>query len=127
MATSGEPLAAQHDDPGLYPGEHAGQLNEIDPAILAALHGGLIMPGDPEQVQGIHIPESYILQGFFDLFRHLLRIPHLGKGRQNDVVFPGNLYIVGQFFFVDAQIDHALLPRYAFYFAGPSDLGHCLG
>ncbi len=118
MAAGGEPLAAKNDDPGVHTREGAGDFDEVDPAILAALHGGLVMPGDAEQVKGIHIPKAHVLEALLDLFRHLIRIPHLGKGGQYDVVLPRLLNVVRQVLFVHFQIDHVDTLRYTFIFRG---------
>ena len=107
MAAGGEPLAHHGHDPAGDAGERRGQLDVVGHRLehSAALLG-LILPGDAEQVQGIHIPEAHGLQPLPDLLRDGLRVLHLGDGGDDDVVLLSLLDIVLQAGLVDGQIDH---------------------
>ena len=67
------------------------------------------MPGDPEKVEGIYIPEAYVLKCFLYLVGDEGRILHLGKGGQNYLVLTGYLNIVLKLFIVLFKIYHGLL------------------
>ena len=61
MATCREPFADHADDLGVNARKLLGKYKEIRLSELSALFLGLIVPCDPEKVQGIDIPESDIL------------------------------------------------------------------
>ena len=106
MAASGEPLAAKDDDAGLNAGKGAGDLDKVGIAKLAAELGGLVTPGNTEQVQGVDVPKSDVGQLILDLIRDQIGILHLRDGGKNDVVFLRALDGVLQFVAIDGQIDH---------------------
>ena len=110
VAARGEPLADHADDAGLDAGEGAGELDEVHGAVLAALHDGLVVPGDAEQVQGVHVPKAHVLQSFLHLLRHQLGVLHLLEGGQDDVVLAGDFDVSFQSFRMDGQIDHGKYP-----------------
>ena len=112
MAACGEPLAAEHDDAGLYAGKDARQFNEVHRAVSAAVHGGFVVPGDAEQVQGIHIPKADVPELLFDRLRDQGRIPHLRKGGDHNSVFACALHGALQLLRMYCQIDHAEHPMF---------------
>ena len=85
MAAGREPFSDHADDLCIHACKLLGKYKEIRLSELSALFLGLIVPCDPEKVQGIDIPESDILQFLADLAGNLLGIPHLREGGKNDV------------------------------------------
>ena len=115
VAAGGEPLAHHGDDPAGHAGEGRGQLDVVGHRLeQSAALLGLVLPGDAEQVQGIHVPQAHRLQLLLDLLRDGLRVLHLGDGGDDDVIFLRLAEIVLQAFLVDGQIDHAYLPSCCF-------------
>ena len=107
MTAGGEPLAGHGDDAAGHAGEDAGDLHVVGHGLeeTAGLLG-LVLPGNAEQVHGIHVPQTRVAQLRLDLLRDQLRILHLGKGGDDDVVLSGLLDIMLEADFVDSQIDH---------------------
>ena len=121
VAPRGEPLADEADDPGLDAGKAGGQFDIVDATEAAAFHGGLVMPADAEQVQGIHIPKTHVFQGLFYLLGDLGGVFHLLIGGQDDMVLSGYFDIPGQCVCMDGKIDHdktSLILK--IWFSGPS-------
>ena len=115
VAAGGEPLAHHGHDPAGHAGEDRGQLNVVGHRLEeAAGLPGLVLPGDAEQVQGVHIPQAHVLQLLPDLLRNGLRVLHLRDGGDEDPVFPGLFDVVRQALFVDGEIDHSHLPSCCF-------------
>ena len=117
VAARGEPLADEAEDAGLDAGQGAGQLDVVHAAELAAVHDGLVVPGDAEQVQGVHVPEAHVLQSFLHLIGDQLGVLHLLEGGQDDVVLAGDFDVSFQSFRMDGKIDHIRIPfrnNYAF-------------
>ena len=110
MAARGEPFAAQHDDARVYAGEGAWQLDEVDVAEAAALHGGLVAPCDAEKVERVDVPKAHVAQGLFDLFGHEGGIAHLREGGDEYVALLGALYGALELLLIDGEIDHAFAP-----------------
>ena len=107
VAAGGEPLADHGDDTGLDAGELRGELDVVgDLLIQAAGLLGLVLPGDAEKVQGIDVPQTDIGKLCLDLLRDQLRVLHLGKSRDDNVVFLGLLDVMSKAFLVDAKINH---------------------
>ena len=106
MTAGGEPLADHDDDPGLYAGQAGGDLDEVYAAIGAALHSGLVMPGDAEQVQRIYVPQADLFEAFLYLLGNQIRILHLGEGGEYDLVLACDLNVVLELFVVFFEIDH---------------------
>ena len=107
MAAGGEPLAGHGDDAAGYAGQLAGDLHIVGNLLeQAAALLGLIVPGNAEQVDGVHVPQAGMAQLGLDLLGDQIGILHLRNGRDNDVVLLGLLDIVLQTYFVDGQIDH---------------------
>ena len=48
-----KPLSHQGDDPGIDPGELRGNLHGVDGAESAPGSTGFVLPGDPEEVEGL--------------------------------------------------------------------------
>ena len=106
VAAGGEPLAGHGDDAAGHAGELAGDLHIVGHSLeQTALLLGLIVPGDTEQVHGIHIPQTGLGQLSLDLFGDQVGVLHLSDGGDDDVVFLGFLDIVLQTGLVDGQID----------------------
>ena len=115
VAAGGEPLAHHGHDPAGDAGERRGQLDVVGHRLeQSAALLGLILPGDAEQVQGIHIPEAHGLQPLPDLLRDGLRVLHLGDGGDDDAIFLRLAEIVLQARLVDGQINHTYLPSCCF-------------
>ena len=106
MTAGGEPLADHDDNPGLYAGQAGGDLDEVYAAIGAALHSGLVMPGDAEQVQRIYVPQADLFEAFLYLLGNQIRILHLGEGGEYDLVLTCDLNVVLELFVVFFEIDH---------------------
>ena len=97
MAAGREPFAHHGDDPAGYTGEGGGQFDVVGNRLEeAAGLLGLVLPGDAEEVQGIHIPEADVLQTGLHLFRNSLRVLHLGDGGDEDVMLFGLFDVIGQ-------------------------------
>ena len=101
-----EPLAHEHQDPGIDAGELRRELEVVDPAVLAAVGHGLVVPGDPEQVERIEIPQTDILELCLHLVRDQVRVAHLGEGRNPDVALPSPAHGRVEGGFVHGEIDH---------------------
>ena len=107
MAAGGEPLAGHGDDAAGHAGELAGDLHIVGNRLeQAALLLGLVVPGDAEQVHGVHVPQSGVAELGLDLLGDQVGVLHLGDGGDNDVVLLSLLDIVLQAGLVDGQIDH---------------------
>ena len=107
MAAGGEPLAGHGDDAAGHAGQLAGDLHIVGDLLeQAAALLGLVVPGNAEQVDGVHVPQTGTAQLSLDLLGDQIGILHLCNGRDNDVVLLGLLDIVLQTYFVDGQIDH---------------------
>ena len=87
MAAGRKPFSGHGDDPCLYSGKRRGKLNIVrDITVQSAALLRFILPGDPEQVQRIHIPQAGLLQSFLHFLRRMLRMDHLIDGRDQDPV-----------------------------------------
>ena len=69
--------------------QRLGQLESFDAAKAPTLRVRLVLPRDPEQVQGIHIPQPDACEAIDDLGRYEGGVPHLGKGGNRDAALPG--------------------------------------
>ena len=108
VAAGGEPLAGHREDAA----GHAGQLGRdldivgdllVQPAELLRL----VVPGNPEQVERIHIPQADVRELRLDRFGDQIGVLHLGDGRDDDVVLLGLLDVVRKAGLVDGKIDFA--------------------
>ena len=107
MAAGGEPLAGHGDDAAGHAGELAGDLHIVGHRLeQAALLLGLVVPGDTEQVHGVHVPQAGVAELGLDLLGDQVGVLHLGDGGDDDVVLLSLLDIVLQAGLVDGQIDH---------------------
>ena len=108
VAAGGEPLAHQGDDAGGHAGEGWGQLDVVGYGAVqsAGLHG-LVLPGDAEEIQGVHIPQAHAPQAGPDGLRYRLRVLHVLEGGDDDAALPGLLDVAVQCLAVDGQVDHA--------------------
>ena len=107
MAAGGEPLAGHGDDAAGHAGEFAGDLHIVGHRLeQAALLLGLVVPGDTEQVHGVHVPQAGVAELGLDLLGDQVGVLHLGDGGDDDVVLLSLLDIVLQAGLVDGQIDH---------------------
>ena len=106
VAAGGEPLAGHGHDAAGHAGQLAGDLHVVGNLLeQAAAILGLVVPGNTEQVDGIHIPQTGVAQLGLDLLRDQIGILHLSDGGDDDVVLLGLLDIMLQTHFVDGQID----------------------
>ena len=106
VAAGGEPLAGHGNDAAGHAGELAGDLHIVgDRLEQTAGLLGLVVPGNAEQVDGIHIPQTGVAQLGLDLLGDQVRVLHLGDGGDDDVVLLGLLDVMRQTDFVDGQID----------------------
>ena len=113
VAAGGEPLARHGDDPAGHAGEAGGDLHVVGHGLeQAAALLGLVLPGDAEQVQRVHVPQSHVLELDLDLLGDGLGVLHLGDGGDDDVVLLGLLDVVRQGLLVDRQVDlaHVMSP-----------------
>ena len=111
MAARGEPLAHHGDNAAGHAGELRGQFNVVGDGLEeAAGLFGLVLPGDPEEVQGVHVPKAHGFQLVLDLAGDGFRVLHLGDGGDEDVVLPGLFQVVLQALAVDGEIDHTKFP-----------------
>ncbi|MPM29937.1 hypothetical protein SDC9_76479 [bioreactor metagenome] len=112
MGTGGEPLADKTQDSGFDAGELTGNFNIVDTTEGSTLLGGLVLPGNPEQVQWIDIPKPYVTEFCLDIFRYGRRIHHLLECRKQDTLLPTALDVLCAYFLIDIQIDqHAYFLR----------------
>jgi len=106
MAASGEPLASHGKDAAGHTGEAGRDLNIVGNLLeQTACFLGFVVPGNPEQVDGINIPKSGMRQLGLDLLGDQLRVLHLRKSRNDDVVFLCLLNVVLKASLVDAEVD----------------------
>ena len=111
VAAGGEPLAHHGDDAAGHSGQLGRQLDVVGHRLeQSAGLLGLVLPGDAEQVQGIHVPQAHVLQLHLDFLGDSLRVLHLGNGGDDDAVFLGLFNIVFQALLVNGQIDHVVFP-----------------
>ena len=109
VAAGGEPLTGHGNDAAGNTGQSAGNLHVIGHSLeQTALLLGLIVPGNTEQVHGIHIPQPGLGELGLDLLGDQVGVLHLGDGGNDDVVFLCLLDIMLQAGLVDGQIDHCL-------------------
>jgi len=107
MAAGGEPLAGHGHDAAGHAGQLAGDLHIVGDLLeQAAALLGLVVPGNTEQVNGVHVPQAGVAQLGLDLLGDQVGILHLRDGGDDDVVLLGLLDIMLQADFVDGQIDH---------------------
>ena len=107
MAAGGEPLAGHGHDAAGYAGQLAGDLHIVGDLLeQAAALLGLVVPGNTEQVDGIHVPQAGMAQLGLDLLGDQVGVLHLRDGGDDDVVLLGLLDIMLQANLVDGQIDH---------------------
>ena len=106
VAAGGEPLARHGDDAAGYARKLAGDLYIVGDLLKeAAGLLGLVLPGDAEEVEGVDVPQTHVLQLGLDLLGNGLGMLHLRDGGDDDVVFLGLLDVMLQSDLVDAQID----------------------
>ena len=107
VAAGGEPLAGHGNDAAGHAGQLAGDLHIVG-NLLEQTAGllGLIVPGNTEQVHGIHVPQAGVAQLGLDLLGDQVGVLHLRDGGDDDVVFLGLLDVMLQANLVDGQIDH---------------------
>ena len=107
MAAGGEPLTGHGHDAVGYAGQLAGDLHIVGDLLeQAAALLGLVVPGNTEQVDGIHVPQAGMAQLGLDLLGDQVGVLHLRDGGDDDVVLLGLLDIMLQANLVDGQIDH---------------------
>ena len=107
MAPGGEPLAHHGDDPAGHAGERGRELDVVGHGLEeAAGLLRLVLPGDAEQVHGVHIPEAQGFEPVLNLLRDGLRVLHLGDGGDHNAVFLRLFDIVGKALLVDGKVDH---------------------
>ena len=88
VAAGRKPLSDHGNDTARNAGQRGRQLNVIRRFIIQpAAFLWFILPGNPEQVQRIHIPESHTGQPVTDFFRNGFRVLHLGNSGNDDAVF----------------------------------------
>ena len=106
VAAGGEPLTGHGNDAAGHAGELAGDLHIVgDRLEQTAGLLCLVVPGNAEQVDGIHIPQTGVAQLGLDLLGDQVGVLHLGDGGDDDVVLLGLLDVMRQTDFVDGQID----------------------
>ncbi|MPN21600.1 hypothetical protein SDC9_168980 [bioreactor metagenome] len=120
VAAGGEPLAHHADNPGGHAGERGGQLDKVGAAEKTAAFLGLVLPGDAEEVERIHIPQANALELLLNRGGNGLRVLHLPVGGDDDPVFLCLLDIARQIFPVHGEINHSKIPpdrniKYAIY------------
>ena len=106
VAPGGEPLARHGDDAAGHAAEGAGDLHVVGHLLeQAAALLGLVLPGDAEQVYRVHVPKAGVRELRLDFLRNQLRVLHLRKGGDDDVVLPGLADVVRKPGPVDSQIN----------------------
>ena len=107
VAAGGEPLAGHGYDAAGYAGELGGDLHIVgDRLEQAAGLLGLVVPGNTEQVHGVHVPQAGGGELGLDLLRDQIGVLHLSNGGDDNVVLLGLLDVMLQANLVDGQIDH---------------------
>ena len=107
VAAGGEPLAGHGNDTAGNAGELGGDLHIVgDRLEQAAALLGLVVPGNTEQVHGIHVPQAGGGKLGLDLLRDQIGVLHLSNGGDDNVVLLGLLDVMLQANLVDGQIDH---------------------
>ncbi len=79
----------------------------VDAAVEAAVRDRFVFPGDPEEVDGVEVPEAGLLQARLDLGGDARRVFLLLEGRDDDVALPAALDRLLQLLLVDLQVNHA--------------------
>ena len=85
VGAGGEPFAYQADDARRYAGERRWKFQVVDAVEAASLGHRLVLPGDAEQIQRVHVPQADVLQLCLDSVGDQRRIFHLRKGGDDDV------------------------------------------
>ncbi len=106
VGTGGEPLADELNDPGRDTRQLGRKLDEVHIAEPAAVRDRLVVPGDPEQVEGVEVPEPDLAQRRLHIGGDEPRVPHLGEGGDGDVALPGPGHGSREGLVVDGEVDH---------------------
>ena len=106
VAAGGEPLTGHGNDAAGNAGQLAGDFHIVGNSLeQTALFLGLVLPGNTEQVDGIHIPQTGVAELGLDLLGDQIGVLHLSDGGDDDVVFLCLPDIVLQSGLVDGQIN----------------------